>query len=48
MHEQTDMVKDLLALLDRRVGAPEEPFVDLEDCYGMVLGKLSQIQQFPE
>ena len=46
MHEQTDMVKDLFALLDRRVGAPTEPFVDLEDAMVWCLGNFPRFNNF--
>lgn len=46
MHEQTDMVKDLFALLDRRVGAPEKPFVDLEDAMAWCLGNFPRFNNF--
>jgi len=46
MHERTDMVKDLFALLDRRVGAPEEPFMDLEDAMAWCLGDFLRFNNF--
>lgn len=46
LEEQTDIVKQLLALLDRRVGVPSEPFVDLEDAMAWRLGNFPRFNNF--